>query len=152
MYKHELTTVREAMGLDVELITCFINDLSERKGDTIVEYMKYLHEKYGSELLHKLIAYVLVTTLEGIDDSHIFKNYVYLLVLPDFYKHDRVSQIIEAFCKFFAKIEKELNLVTYFYVLYYFMSTPFFIDEKGEIRKEYYETIDKENWERRNVS
>lgn len=138
--RHDAPSVCEAIGLDVELIEAFIQDFMTI-GDTVLDKMKYLYERYGQEKLHLLASYIVVLKIDDMCDEHALKNYIFLLVEPDYSKHERKSHLIEAFCRYFDKVKAKVDFVKYCHILFYFISTAFYINKDGRMAEPYYEAI-----------
>ncbi|MEM1724562.1 MAG: hypothetical protein QXW71_02140 [Thermoplasmata archaeon] len=138
--KHNAPSVREAIGLDVELIEVFIQDFMTI-GDGVINKMKHLYEKYGQEKLHLLASYIVILKIDDMYDEHALKNYVFLLIEPDYSKHERKSYLIEALCRYFDKVKTKVDFVKYCHILFYFISTAFYINKDGKMAELYYEII-----------
>ncbi|MEM1672438.1 MAG: hypothetical protein QXT86_10365 [Archaeoglobaceae archaeon] len=137
---HEAIHVREAVGLDIELIGAFIRDFMT-VGNSVIDRMKYLYEKYGQEKLHLIASYIVISKIDDMIDDHALKHYFFLLIEPDFSKHERLSYLIEALCRYFDRVKSKVNFVQYCHILFFFISTAFFIGKDGKMIDEYYEAM-----------
>lgn len=123
MFNHDAEFVTQAVGIDPEELVNLINDTTDPKTNNVITFINNLIEKYGKEKLFKMIAFIVISTLDNIEGDDFLKNYFYLLLYPDFNSLDKTSYLIESLVNFFERAEREVNPIFFPHILFYFLST-----------------------------